>query len=124
MTLVATARPSSTRSHASALATGARRLRRSISNDLFRQDHVLERGPVGTPGLEREPKGSNGPSYHHRAADRGQSAVGVPFNPFVEAIVLRYGFFYGPRTSLGAGGKQLDPICRPFVPILGSSAGI
>jgi hypothetical protein len=29
--------------------------RRGDPDDLFRQDHVLERGPSGTPGLEHEP---------------------------------------------------------------------
>lgn len=42
----------------------------------------------------------------------------------LEGIVLRYGFFYGPGTSLGDGGKQLDPIRRRLLPIFGSGAGI
>ena len=42
----------------------------------------------------------------------------------LQGIVLRYGFFYGPGTSLGEGGKQLDPIRRRLLPIFGSGAGI
>src|SRR5690348_12160557 len=50
MAPAATARPSSTHNRASAsTATGA-----CSPDDLFRQDHVLERGPGGTPGLEGE----------------------------------------------------------------------
>jgi nucleoside-diphosphate-sugar epimerase len=42
----------------------------------------------------------------------------------LEGIVLRYGFFYGPGTSLGQGGKQLDAIRRRLLPVFGSGAGI
>jgi nucleoside-diphosphate-sugar epimerase len=42
----------------------------------------------------------------------------------LEGIVLRYGAFYGPGTSLGEGGFQLDDIRRRRYPIVGRGTGI
>ena len=42
----------------------------------------------------------------------------------MEGLVLRYGGFYGPGTSLGAGGSYLDAIRKGKFPIVGSGAGI
>lgn len=39
-------------------------------------------------------------------------------------IALRYGWFYGPGTSLWAGGENLEPIRRRKFPIAGSGDGI
>ena len=41
-----------------------------------------------------------------------------------EGIVLRYGWFYGPGTSLGAGGKYLEAIRRRQFPIIGDGTGV
>lgn len=37
----------------------------------------------------------------------------------MEGVVLRYGTFYGPGTSLSPGGSLLEDICRRRVPIIG-----
>jgi nucleoside-diphosphate-sugar epimerase len=42
----------------------------------------------------------------------------------LEGIVLRYGGFYGPGTSLSADGEILEPIRKRAFPIVGSGAGI
>ena len=44
----------------------------------------------------------------------------------IEGIVLRYGFFYGPGTSLGLGpeGEQLDLIRSRRFPLVGSGEGV
>jgi nucleoside-diphosphate-sugar epimerase len=42
----------------------------------------------------------------------------------VEGTVLRYGGFYGPGTSLGEGGFQLEGIRRRRFPIVGRGAGV
>ena len=39
-------------------------------------------------------------------------------------IALRYGWFYGPGTSLWAGGENLEPVRRGKFPIAGSGDGI
>ena len=42
----------------------------------------------------------------------------------IETIALRYGWLYGPGTSLGRGAALLDAIRRRQMPIVGSGAGI
>jgi nucleoside-diphosphate-sugar epimerase len=47
-----------------------------------------------------------------------QAAAGI------ETIALRYGWFYGPGTSLGRSGAVLDAIRRRQLPIVGTGTGI
>jgi 2-alkyl-3-oxoalkanoate reductase len=42
----------------------------------------------------------------------------------LEGVVLRYGGFYGPGTSLGEGGAHLELIRQRKFPIVGSGAGL
>jgi nucleoside-diphosphate-sugar epimerase len=42
----------------------------------------------------------------------------------LEGIVLRYGGFYGPETSLGAGGDIVEAVRKRQVPIVGDGAGV
>lgn len=42
----------------------------------------------------------------------------------VEGTVLRYGGFYGPGTSLGEGGAQLEGVLRRRFPIVGGGTGV
>ncbi len=42
----------------------------------------------------------------------------------VEGTVLRYGAFYGPGTSLGEGGFQLEGVRRRRFPIVGPGTGV
>jgi nucleoside-diphosphate-sugar epimerase len=43
----------------------------------------------------------------------------------IEGIVLRYGGFYGPGTSIGnPGGEQLEAVRERKLPVVGSGAGI
>jgi nucleoside-diphosphate-sugar epimerase len=43
---------------------------------------------------------------------------------WTEGIVLRYGAFYGPGTSLGSGGEHVDLIRRRKFPIVGNGGGV
>jgi nucleoside-diphosphate-sugar epimerase len=43
---------------------------------------------------------------------------------WIEGIVLRYGGFYGPGTSLAPGGEQFEPIRRRRFPVVGDGGGI
>jgi RNA polymerase sigma-70 factor (TIGR02957 family) len=43
---------------------------------------------------------------------------------WTEGIVLRYGAFYGPGTSLSPGGAQIEMIRRRRFPVVGSGAGV
>jgi nucleoside-diphosphate-sugar epimerase len=42
----------------------------------------------------------------------------------LEGIVLRYGGFYGPGTTLSEGGEHVEPIRKRAFPIVGSGAGL
>lgn len=42
----------------------------------------------------------------------------------VEGIILRYGGFYGPGTSLADGGAFVEPIRKRAFPVVGSGAGL
>jgi nucleoside-diphosphate-sugar epimerase len=42
----------------------------------------------------------------------------------LEGIALRYGGFYGPGTSLGAGAPMLDLVRKRRMPIVGDGGGI
>jgi nucleoside-diphosphate-sugar epimerase len=41
----------------------------------------------------------------------------------IDGIVLRYGGFYGPGTSLAAGGEMVEPVRKRMFPIVGDGAG-
>jgi nucleoside-diphosphate-sugar epimerase len=43
---------------------------------------------------------------------------------WTEGIVLRYGGFYGPGTSLGPGGEQFEMIRRRKYPLVGDGGGV
>jgi nucleoside-diphosphate-sugar epimerase len=43
---------------------------------------------------------------------------------WTEGIVLRYGAFYGPDTSMSAGGQQFEMVRRRRFPLVGNGAGV
>ena len=43
---------------------------------------------------------------------------------WTEGIVLRYGGFYGPGTSMAADGEHLEQIRRRTFPVVGNGAGV
>jgi len=43
---------------------------------------------------------------------------------WTEGIVLRYGGFYGPGTSLAPGGEQFEMVRRRRIPVVGNGAGV
>jgi len=42
----------------------------------------------------------------------------------IDGIVLRYGAFYGPHTSMAPGGEQLEAIRKRQFPVVGKAGGI
>jgi 2-alkyl-3-oxoalkanoate reductase len=96
--------------------------RRFVAQSFAGWPFAREGGPVKA---EEDPLDPNPPvpARQTLAAIRELEAMVTRAND-LEGIVLRYGFFYGPGTSLGAGGKQLDPIRRRLLPIFGSGTGI
>ena len=43
---------------------------------------------------------------------------------WTEGVVLRYGAFYGPGTSVAPGGEQFELVRKRKFPIVGSGAGV
>ncbi len=43
---------------------------------------------------------------------------------WTEGIVLRYGGFYGPGTSLGPGGEQFEMVRKRQFPVIGDGGGV
>jgi nucleoside-diphosphate-sugar epimerase len=43
---------------------------------------------------------------------------------WTEGVVLRYGAFYGPGTSLSPGGEQFEMVRRRKLPVVGDGAGV
>jgi nucleoside-diphosphate-sugar epimerase len=43
---------------------------------------------------------------------------------WTEGIVLRYGAFYGPGTSMSPGGEQFEMIRKRKLPVVGDGAGV
>ena len=44
--------------------------------------------------------------------------------PWTEGIVLRYGHFYGPGTSMAADSEELELVRRRKFPVVGDGAGV
>jgi nucleoside-diphosphate-sugar epimerase len=103
-------------------AARAASARRFVAQSFAGWPFAREGGPVKA---EEDPLDPNPPMPARQtlAAIRELEAMVTGAND-LEGIALRYGFFYGPGTSLGAGGKQLDAIRRRLLPIFGSGAGI
>src|SRR5215211_3306951 len=60
---------------------------------------------------------------HHLAAIRHLEAA-VTGAQDLEGIVLRYGGFYGPGTSIARGGDMLENIVKGRFPVVGDGAGV
>ena len=102
-----------------ACAAGTRRF---VAQSFAGWPFAREGGPVKAEG---DPLDPNPPiSARQTLAAIKELEATVTHANDLEGIVLRYGFFYGPGTSLGAGGKQIEAIRRRRVPIFGSGAGI
>jgi nucleoside-diphosphate-sugar epimerase len=50
-----------------------------------------------------------------------QAVVGAEWT---EGIVLRYGAFYGPGTSLSPGGEQFEMVRKRMYPVVGNGGGV
>jgi 2-alkyl-3-oxoalkanoate reductase len=79
-------------------------------------------GPVKT---EDDPLDPDPPAELRRTLDAiRQLEAAVLGAQGIEGLVLRYGGFYGPGTSAGAGGYMLDELRRRRFPIVGAGTGV
>ncbi|HEV7495214.1 NAD(P)-dependent oxidoreductase [Baekduia sp.] len=101
-----------------ARAAGTRRL---IAQSFTGWPFAREGGPVKD---EKAPLDSDPPRAQREtlAAIRELEAL-VGDADGVEGVVLRYGGFYGPGTSLGADGEVTELVRRRRLPVVGSGDG-
>jgi 2-alkyl-3-oxoalkanoate reductase len=102
-----------------ARAAGARRF---IAQSYAGWPFARTGGPVKT---EEDPLDPDPPAQLRRTLDairHLEAAVGGADG--LEGLVLRYGGFYGPGTSVGVGGYMLEDLRRRRFPIVGAGTGV
>jgi nucleoside-diphosphate-sugar epimerase len=80
-------------------------------------------GPVKTEDDPLDPD-PPAPARETLGAIRHVEQATVEAGDGIEGLALRYGLLYGPDTSIGGGGEQLEAIRRRRFPVVGSGAGI
>ncbi|MQA73857.1 MAG: NAD-dependent epimerase/dehydratase family protein [Solirubrobacterales bacterium] len=104
---------------AAAREAGARRL---VAQSFGGWPYAREGGPVKSEDDPLDPH-PPGPARRTLDAIRHLEAA-VTEAEGVEGIVLRYGAFYGPGTSLGADGENTDLVRRRRFPIVAGGTGV
>ena len=98
---------------------GARRL---VAQSFAGWPHARTGGPVKT---EQDPLDPNPPGALRSTLEAIKHLERATLQTEgIEGTVLRYGGFYGPGTSLGEGGFQLDGIRHRRFPIVGAGSGV
>lgn len=104
-----------------AVAAGARRF---IAQSFTGWPYAREGGPVKTEEDRMDPHPPKGIGATHAAIRRLESTTTSATG--IDGLVLRYSFFYGPGTSLGAdpGASQIEAVRKRALPVIGSGDGI
>jgi nucleoside-diphosphate-sugar epimerase len=104
---------------AAARASGAERL---VAQSFAGWPNAREGGPVKT---EDDPLDPNPPATMRAALDAiRELEATVAGAEGMDGVVLRYGGFYGPGTSIAAGGEHAEMIRKRRFPIVGDGAGV
>lgn len=90
------------------------------------QSHILTYARTGGPVKSEEDPFDRSPAQDMRDTLAGirhleEAVLGARWT---EGIVLRYGHFYGPGTSLAAGAEQVEMIRRRKFPLVGDGGGV
>jgi nucleoside-diphosphate-sugar epimerase len=97
-------------------------VRRLVAQSFAGLPHARIGGPVKT---EDDPLDEDPPAGLRRTLEAIQYLENAVLRTDgVEGTVLRYGGFYGPGTSLGEGGFQLEGVRRRRFPIVGGGTGV
>jgi 2-alkyl-3-oxoalkanoate reductase len=79
-------------------------------------------GPPGTVHRERDPMLLDAPRPYTRSAraivELERTVLGAG------GVVLRYGYFYGPGSSISRGGSTAQDVARRRLPIVGAGTGV
>jgi 2-alkyl-3-oxoalkanoate reductase len=106
------------------LIAGMRELevRRLVAQSYAGWPHARIGGPVKT---EEDPLDEDPPAALRRTLEAIRHLEwAVLHTDGIEGTALRYGGFYGPGTSLGEGGFQLEGIRRRRFPLVGRGTGV
>jgi nucleoside-diphosphate-sugar epimerase len=104
---------------AAARETGVRRV---IAQSFAGWPHAREGGPVKAEDAPLDPNPPKSARKSHAAIRHLEAAVTGTTG--VEGVVLRYGGFYGPCTSLTRDGEFTEPVLKGRFPLIGSGAGV
>jgi 2-alkyl-3-oxoalkanoate reductase len=103
-------------------ATRAAGARRVVAQSFAGWPFARVGGPVKT---EDDPLDPDPPAELRRSLDAIRHLeAAVLGTEGVEGLVLRYGGFYGPGTSVGMGGSMVEDVCRRRLPIVGAGTGV
>jgi nucleoside-diphosphate-sugar epimerase len=79
-------------------------------------------GPPGTVHVESDPLTSDPPKQFRRTAaalaELERTVLGA------DGLVLRYGYFYGPGSSLSSSGAMAQDLVKRRMPVVGGGAGV
>lgn len=102
-----------------ARTTGARRL---VAQSFAGWPYAREGGPVKGEDDRLDPDPPAPARQTHAAIRYLETAVLGAED--VDGLVLRYGFFYGPGTSIAVGGEQVEAVRRRRFPVVGGGGGV
>ncbi len=103
---------------AAATAVGARRL---VAQSYAAWPYERRGGPAKT---EEDPFDANPPEKVRSTMDALKHLESAVLDSGLEPMVLRYGGFYGPGTSLAIGTPMIEMVRRRRVPVVGSGNGV
>jgi nucleoside-diphosphate-sugar epimerase len=104
---------------AAARAAGARRL---VAQSFAGWPYAREGGPAKSEQDRLDP---NPPSALRETLDAIRHLEATVLSADgLEGLVLRYGPFYGPGTSIGDGGSIVEDVRRRRVPVVGDGRGV
>ena len=96
--------------------------RRFIAQSFCGWPYAKKGGPVKTEEDPLDPKPP--PSFTKTLAAIRSLEDKIRSINYLEAFALRYGFFYGPGTSIGKGGVVIKMVKGRRLPIIGGGGGI
>src|SRR5262245_1506119 len=97
-------------------------VRRMVAQSFTGWPNERQGGPVKT---ERDPLDRDPPAPMRAALDAIEYVEqSVTHTRGLEGLVLRYGAFYGPGTTLSEGGEHVEQIRRRRFPIVGDGEGV
>ncbi|MEV6106455.1 NAD(P)-dependent oxidoreductase [Streptomyces sp. NPDC051940] len=97
-------------------------VRRFVAQSAMQVLYARTGGPVKT---EEDPVDTHpAPGSEQTVAAIRHLEEAVTSAPGIDGIVLRYGGFYGPGTSIEPGGEQLELVTKRQFPVVGGGGGV